>query len=112
LEGDNLQLNTIELRYPIIPLQAVKFDFIPFERFQIFQYGMFLTAFLDAGNVWYNSRSTGFGLRQVQYDFNKNKYGYGVGIVMVGGYEATARLDFAFNQQGRFQIVIENEISF
>jgi hypothetical protein len=48
----------------------------------------------------------------VQYDFNKNKYGYGVGIVMVGGYEATARLDFAFNQQGRFQIVIENEISF
>ncbi len=112
LEGDNLQLNTLELRYPIVPLQAVKFDFIPFKRFQIFQYGMFLTAFLDAGNVWYNSRSVGFGLRQVHYDFSKNKYGYGFGIVMVGGYEATARLDFAFNQQGRFQIVIENEISF
>lgn len=112
LEGDNLQLNTVELRYPIVPLQAVKLEFIPFERFQIFQYGMFLTAFLDAGNVWYNTRSTGFGLRQVQYDFSRNKYGYGVGVVFVGGYEATARLDFAFNQQGRFQIVIENEISF
>ncbi len=112
LEGDNLQLNTLELRYPIVPLQAVKLEFIPFERFKIFQYGMFLTAFLDAGNVWYNSRSTGFGLRQVQYDFSKNKYGYGFGVVFVGGYEATARLDFAFNQQGRFQIVIENEISF
>ncbi len=112
LEGDNLQLNTLELRYPIIPLQAVKLSFIPFERFKIFQYGVFLTAFLDAGNVWYNSRSIGFGLRQVQYDFSKNKYGYGLGIVVVGGYEATARFDFAFNQQGRFQIVIENEISF
>lgn len=112
LEGDNLQLNTVELRYPVIPLQAVKFDFIPFERFQIFQYGMFLTAFLDAGNVWYNSRSIGFGQRQMHYDFSKNKYGYGFGVVMVGGYEATARFDFAFNQQGRFQIVIENEISF
>ncbi len=112
LEGDNLQLNTIELRYPIVPLQAIKFDFIPFERFQIFQYALFLTAFLDAGNVWYNSRSVGFGQRQLHYDFHKNKYGYGFGFVFVGGYEATARLDFAFNQQGRLQIVIENEISF
>ncbi len=112
LEGDNLQLNTFELRYPIIPLQAIKFEFIPFERFQIFQYALFLTAFLDAGNVWYNSRSVGFGQRQLHYDFRNNKYGYGFGFVFVGGYEATARLDFAFNQQGRLQIVIENEISF
>lgn len=112
LEGDNLQLNSLELRYPAIPLQAAKLDFIPFEKFQIFQYGLFVTAFLDAGNVWHNSRSQVFGLRQTHYDFRKNKYGYGVGLVFVGGYEATARLDFAFNQQGRLQIVIENDISF
>ncbi|MCS6989790.1 MAG: hypothetical protein NZM06_09780 [Chloroherpetonaceae bacterium] len=112
LEGDNLQLNSIELRYPAIPLRAAKLDFIPFERFQIFQYGLFVTAFLDAGNVWHNPRSQVFGLRQTHYDFRKNKYGYGFGLVFVGGYEATARLDFAFNQQGKFQIVIENDVSF
>lgn len=112
LEGDNLQLNSFEFRYPIVPFQAVKLDFIPFKRFQIFQYGVFATTFLDAGNIWYNSRSQGFGQRQLHYDFSKNRYGYGFGLVFVGGYEATARIDFAFNQQGKLQIVFENEISF
>ncbi|MDX2130180.1 MAG: POTRA domain-containing protein [Chloroherpetonaceae bacterium] len=110
--GDNIQFNSVEMRYPLISLRTTTLDFMPLEQFQLFQYALFITTFFDAGNIWYNPATRFNGSRQTKFDWQAYKYGYGFGIVLVGGYRVTVRLDFAFNDLGRLDIIFENSVSF
>jgi outer membrane protein assembly factor BamA len=112
LEGDNLQLNSLELRYPIISQRAARLSFIPIDQFSIFQYGIYLTAFFEAGNLWYNPSTIAFGNTSRRYNPDNNLYSYGGGFVFTGSYRLTARLDFALTPRGRLDIIFSNEVSF
>ncbi|NTU50720.1 MAG: BamA/TamA family outer membrane protein, partial [Desulfobulbaceae bacterium] len=111
LNGDNIQLNSVELRHPIIKLNAVRLSFIPIERLSVLQYGLFMTAFLDGGTIWYNRQSPAPAQRLTRFSFSDYKYGYGVGLVLVVG-RWTARLDAAFNERGNAELVFEKTVSF
>ncbi|NTW50359.1 MAG: BamA/TamA family outer membrane protein, partial [Chlorobiales bacterium] len=111
LNGDNIQFNSAELRYPIIKLKIVRLKFIPIERLSIFHYGLFATAFLDGGTIWYNSHSPAPVGRLTQFNFSDYKYGYGAGLVFVAS-RWTARFDVAFNQRGTAELVFEKSVSF
>ncbi|ACF12824.1 surface antigen (D15) [Chloroherpeton thalassium ATCC 35110] len=110
--GDNLQFNSLELRYPLLNMRTVKLNFISIDQFSIVQYGLFLTAFFDAGTIWYNNESAGPVKRINQFNFDDYKYGYGVGVIFIGGYRFTSRVDFSFNDQGDFEVVFEKGVSF
>lgn len=110
--GDNLQLNTLELRAPIIRLNTLKLDFIPIEQFSIVQYGLFLSVFVDAGAAWYNKATEGSKNKKTHFDLDDYKYGYGAGLLIIGGYQWTSRLDFAFSDRGDFEIIFEKSVSF
>lgn len=111
-EGDNLQLNTVELRYPLVPLRTMRFDFVPIEQFKVMQWALYATVFFDAGNIWYNARTQFFGDRPTRFEWQNTQYGYGAGLVLVGGYRMAARVDFAWNQRGMLDIIFENIVSF
>lgn len=111
LNGDNIQFNSAELRYPVIKLNTVRLNFIPIEKFSIFQYGLFVTAFLDGGTIWYNSHSPGPAGRLNRFKFSDYKYGYGAGLVFVAS-RWTARLDAAFNELGEMEFIFEKSVSF
>jgi outer membrane protein assembly factor BamA len=110
--GDNLQLNSLELRAPIIRLNTIKLDFIPIEQLSIIQYGLFMSIFLDAATIWYNPSSPGPEDRLSRFDFSNYKFGYGAGLVFIGGFQWTSRVDFAFSDQGDFEIIFEKKVSF
>jgi len=110
--GDNLQFNSFELRYPVLSMRTVRLKFISIEQFSIVQYGLFLTAFIDAGTIWYNTKSPGPSERQNRFNFGHYKYGYGVGMIFIGGYRFTSRMDLSFNDNGNFELVFEKSVSF
>jgi len=111
-EGDNLQFNSAELRYPIVPLSILRFDFIPIEQFKVMQWALYATLFFDAGNIWYNSRTMFFGNRPTTFNWQNMQYGYGAGLLLVGGYRIAARVDFAWNNRGAIDILFDNIVSF
>ncbi|KER09833.1 MAG: hypothetical protein HY22_08565 [[Candidatus Thermochlorobacteriaceae] bacterium GBChlB] len=111
-EGDNVQLNTAELRYPIIPDQTLTFDFMPFEQFKVLKWALYMTAFFDAGTTWYNPRTKLLSERSRRFTLENVNFGYGAGFVLVGGYRLAARVDFAVSDRGKFEIIFDNTVSF
>ncbi len=110
--GDHLQLNTVELRAPIIRLNTLRLAFMPIEQFSIFQYGLFMSMFLDSGTIWYNPASKSPPGTSNRFTFSDYKFGYGGGLIFIGGFQWVSRLDFAFNDRGDFEVIFEKAVSF
>jgi outer membrane protein assembly factor BamA len=111
LEGDNLQMNSIELRYPLFPYRTQEFGFVPVDQFRVMRYAVYISAFVDTGILWYNA--TNPEERQTNpFSWARFVSGYGVGICLVGPYNLTARIDVARNERDKIDVVLSPFVSF
>ncbi len=86
LEGEQIIGSTVELHYPLISPNYIRFDFIPMEQFRDIRYALYIAAFADAGNTWY---------RNEPLALNRFFSGYGIGLHLNLAYSAVARVEFA-----------------
>lgn len=103
-EGDNLMAGSIELRVPILMprYHMVSLKYLPPE-FSVWRYGLYAGFFADAGTIWYRGD-----------EFSKLPWytGYGAGLQFLLPYSSIVRTEYAFNQQGQGQFVLDFGASF
>jgi outer membrane protein assembly factor BamA len=104
LEGDNLVSGSVELRVPILKprYHTVSLKYLPPE-FSVWRYGLYAGFFADAGTIWYRGDS-----------FSQRPWyaGYGGGLQFLLPYSTIIRTEYAFNQHGRGQFVLDFGASF
>jgi len=103
-EGDNLMAGSIELRVPILMPRyyTVSLKYLPPE-FSVWRYGLYAGFFADAGTIWYRG-STFTDLPWYT--------GYGAGLQFLLPYSLIVRTEYAFNQKGQGQFVLDFGASF
>lgn len=103
-EGDNLMAGSIELRVPILMPRyyMVSLKYLPPE-FSVWRYGLYAGFFADAGTIWYRGDSFS---RLPWYS------GYGAGLQFLLPYSLIVRTEYAFNQRGQGQFVLDFGASF
>ncbi len=101
----NLMLWSAEIRFPILPVRYYSWNDAPFLAYlyQNLKFGISGALFLDSGIVWQHDRD--FTLR------NHNT-GFGFGLHFHLPYVTTLRIDYAFNEALRGQIIIDLGASF
>jgi hemolysin activation/secretion protein len=72
-------------------------------EFKVWRFGITLSAFVDAGAVWF--RKDGFQIA----DF---RHGQGLGINFLLPYSYVARIEYAWNEQWRGQWILDLRGSF
>jgi len=103
-EGDNLLSASIELRVPILMprYHMVSLKYLPPE-FSVWRYGLYAGFFADAGTIWY---------RGDQFSTLPWYSGYGAGLQFLLPYSVVVRTEYAFNQKGQGQFVLDFGASF
>jgi outer membrane protein assembly factor BamA len=101
-EGENIMGASVELRYLLFNPIYPKVDFLPAE-FSVWRFAIALTAFGDAGTVWF--RGTPLALDR----FLK---GYGGGINFLLPYSIVVRAEYGFNEVRRGEFIIDVGASF
>lgn len=98
-EGENITGANIELRFPILPPQVVRFSAIAIpQEFSIWRLGISLVAFSDAGATWF---------RDERLQLRSFSAGYGAGIDFLLPYSIIVRTLYAFNDRGRGQFILD-----
>lgn len=99
IEGEDIAGATVELRYPILKARTIIFRAIPLPpEFAIWRFGISIALFADAGNAWY---------RKEKLQFSSFASGYGAGIHFLLPYGYVARFEYAFNDYGRGQFILD-----
>jgi len=103
-EGNNRLLGSVELSYPILPEWnfAVDLPILP-ESLTRTRIGIHLNVFADAGTVFNNNEKI------LLEDFNS---GYGVGLTLLFLPYSSFRFEYAFNEMGKGEFLLESGISF
>jgi outer membrane protein assembly factor BamA len=98
-EGENVVCSTVELRYPLLPARVFRVNngILP-DEFSIWRFGISLTLFADAGTTWY---------RQQRVPIASVASGYGGGIDFLLPYGVVVRTDYAWNNYGRGQFILD-----
>lgn len=103
LEGENIFGSSVELRLPILKPRyyTLPFEFIP--QFSVLRYGLYIGIFADAGKIWYRDQS-----------FNTQRWygGYGAGLHFLLPYSLIIRTEYALNNEGRGEFVLDVGTSF
>ncbi len=88
-----------EWKYAIVPKQILHFSEIPYQRFRDVQFGLYLSAFIDAAYL----RDDAFN-RADQTFHDQLLTGYGIGLNLIGFYDMLLRVEYARNHlnQGGF----------
>jgi outer membrane protein assembly factor BamA len=103
LEGESLLGSSAELRIPILKPRyyTLPFEFVP--QFSVLRYGLSLGVFADAGTIW----------NRDQQFFHQRWYtGYGVGLHFLLPYSLILRTEYALNNAGRGEFVLDVGTSF
>jgi outer membrane protein assembly factor BamA len=104
LEGEDLVVGSLELRYAVLPAETFIFHELPVPmEFKVWRFGICLSAFVDAGAVWF--RQDGLQLE----DFRR---GQGVGLNFLLPYSYVVRIEYAWNAQWRGQWIVDFRGSF
>lgn len=103
LEGENIFGSSAELR---IPLLSPRYYTLPFEfiqQFSVLRYGLYLGVFADAGKIWYRDQK-----------FSRQRWyaGYGAGLHFLLPYSLIIRAEYALNNEGRGEFVLDLGTSF
>ena len=103
-EGDHLVSGNVELRVPILlpRYKYVSLKYLPAE-FSVWRYGLYAGFFADAGTIWYRGQ---------QFSTLPWYSGYGAGLQFLLPYSLIVRTEYAFNQKGRGQFVLDIGASF
>jgi outer membrane protein assembly factor BamA len=103
-EGDNLLSANLELRLPILMPRyySVSVEYLPPE-FSVWRYGVYAGVFADAGTIWY---------RGEPFSGKRWYAGYGAGLQFLLPYSLIVRTEYALNQEGRGEFVLDIGASF
>jgi len=98
-EGENLACSTIELRFPLLAPRVFRVNgsLLP-DEFSVWRFGVGLALFADAGTTWYR------GERVPLQSFVS---GYGGGVDLMLPYGILVRTDYAWNNYGRGQFILD-----
>ncbi len=103
-EGNNRLLGSVELSYPILPEWnfAIDLPLLPLSLTRT-RIAVHLNMFADAATVFNN------GNRVLLNNFNS---GYGLGLTFLFLPYSAFRIEYAFNEMGKGELLIETGISF
>jgi outer membrane protein assembly factor BamA len=104
-EGKHVQVASLALRFPIIPIHYLSFVFpgIPNPYLKNLKIGLNGGFFIDSGIVWGRSH---------EYGWNNFKTGFGFGLHLRMPYVEVFRIDYAFDRQLDGQFIAEIGIAF
>jgi outer membrane protein insertion porin family len=104
LEGEDLTGGSLELRLAIFKPRylTVSIPYLPRE-FSVWRYGLYAGIFADAGTTWFRNDAV---LKGPWYA------GYGVGLHFLLPYSFVVRTEYALNQHGRSEFVLDFDASF
>jgi outer membrane protein assembly factor BamA len=103
LEGENITGANTELRIALLKPRyyTLPFKFIP--QFSVLRYGLYFGLFADAGKIWNRDQA-----------FSSQRWyaGYGAGFHFLLPYSIILRTEYAFNDNGMGQFVLDFGTSF
>jgi outer membrane protein assembly factor BamA len=102
MEGENIVGGSVELRFPLLSPRFLELD-IPFPQFSVLRYGLYAGFFADAGKIWFRSAS-----------FSSAPWlaGWGGGLHFLLPYSLVVRTEYALNDKGLGQFVLDFGVSF
>jgi outer membrane protein assembly factor BamA len=99
LEGENIAGTSVELRIPILQTRTLYVSFLPLPpEFAVWQFGVSATLFADAGSTWY---------RGDKLTWNSFSSGYGGGFHVLLPYSFSMRAEYAFNDYGKGEFILD-----
>lgn len=105
IDGSYLNLTKAEWKYGIFPRKMYHAKWIPSRRFRDFPFGLYLSAFADAGYVTDNTFNN-----QDNYLKNKLLLGYGLGVNVTTVYDFLVRFEYSFNKFGQGGFFISGRV--
>jgi outer membrane protein assembly factor BamA len=98
-EGENIAGSTVELRYPVFGPNTYRMPFLPLPpEFTVWRFGISLAIFANAGSTWY---------RGDRLTFNSFHSGYGGGVHFLLPYGYVVRVEYAWNDYRRGEVVLD-----
>jgi outer membrane protein assembly factor BamA len=99
IEGDDLVGATVEVHWPLLPSRTIHFTAINLpEAFSFWRFGISLALFADAGTAWF---------RGTPVSFNSFASGYGGGVHFLLPYSVLMRVEYAWNDYGDGQFILD-----
>ncbi len=101
----NISLSSIEFRFPLLPIRYFSIEEGPLipSLYQDLKFGISAGIFMDSGISWQEKE---------QFALPNFYTGYGFGIHIHLPYVYVLRLDFALNDKGKTQFIIDAGVSF
>lgn len=100
IDGQNIGLAKVQVRYQLLKPNHATLGFIPNDRFNKFHYALYLGIFSDAAYV---DDNTGYPENNLA---NEIQFGYGVGLDFVSYYDIVIRTEFSMNKFGESGIFL------
>lgn len=100
VDGQNIGIGKVQLRYQLVKPASAKLPIIPFEKFNRFHYAFYLGIFSDWGYV---DDNTGYPMNSLA---NQLLYGHGIGLDFVTYYDMVFRTEFAVNKFGEYGVFL------
>jgi len=99
IEGEDLVGTSVELHWPLLPARTIHFTAISLpEAFSVWRLGISLALFADAGATWFRGRPV---------SFSSFASGYGGGIHFLLPYSFIMRAEYAWNDYGKGQFILD-----
>lgn len=108
-EGENLIFSSVELRFPILPLRYFSVNDMPGlgGYLQNLKFGLSAGIFFDYGRVWFQKPPPDRPRRVLP-----PQLGYGAGLHIHLPYINLLRLEFAFDEEGRSERIVDIGVAF
>jgi outer membrane protein assembly factor BamA len=105
VEGENLAMANVELRFPILPWRYFSISEVPMfgPYMQNMKYGLSGGIFADYGQVWF---------QKDRPDFSNGLAGYGLGLHFHLPYVYLLRLELAFDEKGNSEWITDLGVAF
>jgi outer membrane protein assembly factor BamA len=101
----NISLTSLELRFPILPVRYFSWQDGPMmsQLYQNLKFGISMGIFMDSGIAWQD---------QLEFALPNFYTGYGLGLHFHLPYVYVLRFDYAWNDRGSGQLIIDVNASF
>ncbi len=103
LEGENIFGSSVEVRVQLLKPHYYTFPYALLPEFAVWRYALYAAVFADVGKTWYRNERV---LDDPWYA------GYGAGLHFLLPYSFILRTEYAFNQHGVGQFVLDFGASF
>lgn len=102
-EGEHTLGGNVELRFPILNPRYYIFPYSWLPEFSVWRYGLYAGLFADVGRIWHRGKPLSM------HDW---KSGFGGGLHFLLPYSVVVRTEYAMNNRGVGQFVLDFGVSF